>query len=449
MKASTSLLGGSFLFVIFYILNSIFRFSTSVIVARTLGVEGKGIYALTLLASALAILLVNPGLHTALVFYTSKGQFPTVNQSVLGLYLALGISLVGGGLLYGLYHFGIVNQLLTGVTDVFLGFVLLSIPLNLGALYLSSILLGHQRILEFNFVECLRLGSNLCLQGISAWLGGGLNGAVFSWLAANIVALLAATWFLRKELIKPWHVPVRVLQPAFSYGIRNYPVNLLNFINTRLDAFLVNIFAGVSQVGLYSTSASVAEMLWFIPNAFGNTLFSKIPALKHNEANDLVAQACRQSILVMLVTIMLSAFGGPLLIKVVFGTAFSPASIPFLWLLPGVLGLGVSRVLAADFNGRGKPQLVTLAALVAAGLTLTLDLALIPKYGMRGAAQASSLAYLANAMILVFWSRKQNNLHWNILLIPKYNDVLEILQFCKGLIVRLLGRWHFLQNSRD
>jgi O-antigen/teichoic acid export membrane protein len=145
---------------------------------------------------------------------------------------------------------------------------------------------------------------------------------------------------------------------------------LLNFINTRLDTFLVNFFTGASQVGLYTTSASVAEMLWFVPNAFGNMVFSKVPGMNPEDANDLVVRACRQSVLVMGVVLAISIFAGPILIATIFGPAFSLAGRPFLWLLPGIFGLGISRVLAADFNGRGKPLFVTLSSLISAGVLL-------------------------------------------------------------------------------
>jgi O-antigen/teichoic acid export membrane protein len=128
-----------------------------------------------------------------------------------------------------------------------------------------------------------------------------------------------------------------------------------------------------------------------------------------------------------------SAFAGPFLIVFIFGSAFSPAGKPFLWLLPGIFGFGISRVLSADFNGRGRPQYITLSSFIAAGITLVLDLALIPHYGMLGAAQASSAVYLVNAMILVLWTQKQNALGWRPLLVPTRQDVIEILQFGKSL----------------
>lgn len=64
-----------------------------------------------------------------------------------------------------------------------------------------------------------------------------------------------------------------------------------------------------------------------------------------------------------------------------------------LALLPGVILLGGAKVLTNEIAGWGYPQYNSFNAGVALILTVILDLILIPRFGILGAALASSIAY--------------------------------------------------------
>ena len=66
-----------------------------------------------------------------------------------------------------------------------------------------------------------------------------------------------------------------------------------------------------------------------------------------------------------------------------------------LLLLPGVVLLGGAKVLTNEIAGRGYPHYNSLNSGLALVLTVIFDLVLIPRYGVVGAALASSLAYTA------------------------------------------------------
>lgn len=68
---------------------------------------------------------------------------------------------------------------------------------------------------------------------------------------------------------------------------------------------------------------------------------------------------------------------------------------PMLALLPGVVLLGGAKVLTNEITGRGYPHYNSINAGLALVLTVVLDLVLIPRYGVLGAALASSIAYSA------------------------------------------------------
>jgi O-antigen/teichoic acid export membrane protein len=100
------------------------------------------------------------------------------------------------------------------------------------------------------------------------------------------------------------------------------------------------------------------------------------------------------------ITLGLTALGGlglslvgRFLIQFIYSSAFIGAYIPMLMLLPGVVLLGGAKVLTNEIAGRGYPHYNSINAGLALVLTVGLDLMLIPRYGVAGAALASSIAY--------------------------------------------------------
>jgi O-antigen/teichoic acid export membrane protein len=81
------------------------------------------------------------------------------------------------------------------------------------------------------------------------------------------------------------------------------------------------------------------------------------------------------------------------LILLVFGPTMLPALHPLWLLLPGVVTLTAAKVIASYLSGIGKPIYSTYISGGTVILTVILDIVLIPRYGISGAAVASSIVY--------------------------------------------------------
>ena len=62
-------------------------------------------------------------------------------------------------------------------------------------------------------------------------------------------------------------------------------------------------------------------------------------------------------------------------------------------MIPGVVIFSLGKVLANDFTGRGFPEINTYIALLVALTNFSLNIWLIPIYGIKGAALATSVSY--------------------------------------------------------
>jgi O-antigen/teichoic acid export membrane protein len=191
----------------------------------------------------------------------------------------------------------------------------------------------------------------------------------------------------------------------------------------RLDQFFLEANLDTAAVGLYAAAVWGAELLWLVPEALN-------PLLVHSSADDrdtgrdlTAARAVRLGLgLTALAAIPLAVGAGPLLGLLRDG-AYLPAVTPLQVLLPGVIAFAPGAVLAGDFIGRGRPHWNTQASVVTVAANVTLCLLWIPRFGILGAAWASTVAYALGSVIMLLRFRQVTGLPWHQILLPRPADL--------------------------
>ena len=172
----------------------------------------------------------------------------------------------------------------------------------------------------------------------------------------------------------------------------------------------------------------VSEALWQVPQAAAVALTPRTARTRRQGASDFTCVVMRQVFLLSCISGIATALLAPLLLPLFFGHRFNP-SIPVVWLLlPGTVAFCLAKVASADFAAREKPEYNAIYSLVALGVTVILDLVLIPAFGIKGAALASSAAYFLNSVLLVVTMKLQLNLNWKSLLVPSVQDFAGIMR---------------------
>jgi O-antigen/teichoic acid export membrane protein len=186
---------------------------------------------------------------------------------------------------------------------------------------------------------------------------------------------------------------------------------VLQFYNYRLDVFVANYYVGPAGVGLYNVSARMAEALWFLPNSVGFVIFPRAAASTSETMNRFTPRVFRATLAITVLGAIALALLGRFFIRVVYTAEFLGAYLPMLVLLPGVALLGGGKVLTNEIAGRGYPHYNSINAALALVLTLILDLVLIPRYGIVGAALASTVSYSAIFVmaVLFYWIVSREN----------------------------------------
>jgi len=392
--------------------------------ARLLGPAGRGQISLCLMVTAFGVLVGGLGGDYPLTIWTAESREKSAEWLP-----AIGWTSITGGFLatclWFLVYWKWSPSFLKGITSRMAVVVLISIPLSILFTYLMAILTG---------LEWFRLRSGLALSNqITGLLGIALLVSLFGakpeialmgFQLGLLVCAIVTAALLRNFLRNAYTllVSARRVYSVLSLGLRGQLGNLATFFNYRLDVFVVNYFFDTTQVGLYAVGVLVAEGLWQIPHAAALALFPRTARTLNQGATQFTCLVIRQVLLVACVSGATMALVSPWAIPLVFGGRFAPSVPVIWWILPGTIALSVSKVICADLAGRGRPEFSSICAFLSLAVTIGLDLLLIPRMGINGAALASTAAYSVQTMLLAIFLKRQLEVPWKSFLVPSFDE---------------------------
>jgi O-antigen/teichoic acid export membrane protein len=393
-------------------LSMLLGLACGVIVARYLGPTAKGAIALYGLIAGFLALAGNLGLGLANVHLVGSGQIIPGRAWANSLYLAL----LTGSLLAVLtiFLFPVLGIIVKRPVDMgLLGIVLCGVPLLLLLDYQINLLRGVGDLAGFNQAGLMRQAGRLLALGLLVVVFRSLdpskNVASALW-AANISIAMAVLWSgyrLAKKtalsLVPTW----RGLKKSLSYGLKGQPGQIIQFFNYRLDLILLALFWTNREVGIYATAVFLAEMIWYIPAAVSTVLLPAVSSADSEaRARDISLKAIRHTVFLSLAAAIVLALSAQWLITTLYGPSFAPSVRALQVLLFGVVMLAPAKLIVSHLAGVGKSQYVSYLALIGLGLTLLLDIILIPRFGIIGAAWASAVAYSCSGLLSLYWLKR-------------------------------------------
>lgn len=394
-----------------------------VLAARWLGPLQFGVMATLLMFADAVNKFTNFGLETSILYFVSNRRYPF--QRFIGTNIINGLVLYGLGVLaiFGfIYADGI--SLLFRPEEAALGKagIWWSIYLLFAAItheYGGNIWLGLQQFRRYNgniLIRPLIYFALLLLVYVRAVLD--VNAALIIYGTSWLLPGMYIWWKSVFPLQLTWDA--RITRATMRYGVQVMGTNLLVFLVYRSDIFLIAYFLSQEDVAYYYIAVMVAERLLYLTQSSRLVL---MPAAAHApEQQEKVPLLIRANLLVVLLGAALLGAVAPWLIPLFFSSQYQPAVLPLLLLLPGVAAITLPKLLSADLAARGLPRYNLYANAVNFGINLGLNLWLIPRIGIAGAALSSSIAYLVAALMLVYFYRRVSGISLGELLLPKRSD---------------------------
>jgi O-antigen/teichoic acid export membrane protein len=248
----------------------------------------------------------------------------------------------------------------------------------------------------------LTVGATLILV---VGMSKGPLGVIVGNFTGTLVVYLALLGYRREQLGLQFSRPL--LRQMNHFGLPLVPSALLLWVTNFSDRFFLVKLTDTSEVGLYSVGVRVASAMILLLTAFRTAW----PAFAYSIKSDDEAKrtyAWVLTYLVVLTTWIATALTllSPWIVEWLTTPKFSSASrvvgpLAFAAVSFGgyiVLAIGIGRARRTQFN-----WVVTGAAAV---VNVTLNLTLIPPYGMMGAAIATVAAYTVMFVGMAWWSQR-------------------------------------------
>lgn len=375
-------------------------FVTSILLARWLGPTDRGVLALMTEVYTVALGIVALGLPMTVTYYTSRSDAP--RGSILGNTLIYGVGIAALVVpLSWLLHAPIADLFSRGhggMAWILAGAMVPTLFLDWTT---HNQLLGKLMFGRYNVLVIISRLTTLALVILLVGsLDVGVTGAVIAVGAASAVMIGGSLPPLLRDGRPRLDLPYFRLM--IRYGRRVQLGTLLQFVNYRLDVLLLQFFRPLRDVGIYVVAVILAELVITLANAFGSSV---LPLVSHLEGTArqtaLTVSSLRHHTILALVAVAANAIFAPIVILFAYGSGFGDALVPFYILLPGMWFLGTSSVITNDLRGRGRPGTSSLLAAFVVVVTVILDLALIPPFGIAGAAAASLVAYTLFGLVSI------------------------------------------------
>jgi antigen flippase len=357
---------------------------TGILAARLLGPEGRGALALGTAVAGMVTVVVGLGFPQAFT-YLSAAKRDTAQAAAS---LALWSGFVAGGLavIIGWLVIPVLVDDSTVETVVRIG--LFAVPGSVVATNVAGLFQGLRLGRQFN-ASRLALPASYFACGVAvAVIANAATPEAFAGAYAAAAAIAAATAYalLSPALRRPGWPSRTFVTSALRYGAIAWIGAAALMANTYLAIPILGAFAGLRETGFYAIGLSYAIPVSVVASAIAIHTFPDVAAADLHARASLIRQrlAMTSAGLVPLATIAILA--APLLVPAFFGHEFRPAvsAAQILVLAQGLRGL--CYVLADVGRGLGQPGLPSVSEVVGFVATVVLLPAVVPVFGVTGAA---------------------------------------------------------------
>jgi O-antigen/teichoic acid export membrane protein len=375
--------------------------ANTVVVTRSLGPAGRGLYAVALAIGYLGVQFGNLGLPASNTYYLAQDR--KLLAPLLGNSLMVSFGFGGlGAALVGLAF--ILRPAWAPAHGPLLLLGLAWIPMGLLYLLLERLLLGLHDVRSFNKVELMNRFSALALVA-AVILMHRIKPEVI--LTANLLGMAVSCGWALSKLVPwlerfPWP-SWEFFRTHFGVGMRAYIITALSLLLIRADLLMVKYLLGPEQTGFYSIASTMADYILMLPSVIALILFPRLSATRDvGEKLRRAKSATLGTAFALLPLLALAGVGARLAVRMLFGKAFLPAADAFIWLVPGIFSLGIEVTLVQFLNSVGYPRIVIWVWLLSVFGNVGANFWAIPRFGISGASAVSSISYSLALLAITF-----------------------------------------------
>ena len=392
-------------------------------IARLFGSEITGLYVLGVTVSKITDLIARFGLHTGAMRFISINHKKDP-QRVKGILISsISFSFFNGiflGLLLYLFS-GIISNSVFNKPELkeIIKLFAMGVPFMSSMMVLATASQGFHTTKHAVFArDIIQPFSNLLLIFVFTYMGLGTSSAVYAFVTSNILALAAGMSLLTK-IFPP--IKDRILKPVYelrnliSYSTPLLMAGFLHFLLSWTDAIMLGIMKTSQDVGIYNAATQVPLLLVIFLNASNSIYAPVIADLFHKGEKARIEKMFKTTtrwIYFIVLPASLIFVSSAREAMSIFGHDFVEKGTPVLIILTvaqfvncitGGIGFTLSM------TGRQKLELINSIVLVV--LNVILNVLLIPRYNVVGAAIATATSIILINMLRLVEVYKLYQIH--------------------------------------
>jgi O-antigen/teichoic acid export membrane protein len=394
-----------------------------VVLARQLGVSAYGTYIYILTWVVLIGQFSCLGFDTSLVRYISAYSAKSEMELLggirrVGILIPLGISVMLALGFMILVYFDIITIQSLGTNSLYLAGILG--PLLAFSFIRQSELKGLKHVVfaqvPDSFVKPLILVS---ITSVWYWNSGASlkpESALSAHIFAAVVSVSLSTYFIyrffpatgtKRYVTRKWLVTSIPLLLASA----------MTLLMSRFDILMIGWLISPQQSGIYAVASQFAEFTSFGLVAANTILAPMISGLytshKYDKLQSVITMATRLASAVAIIIVLLLLIFGKNVISI-FGQDFVKAYIPLCILLIGQAFNVMSGSVGAVLNMTGHESFAAKIIFLTTMLNIILNLIFIPRYGINGAAIATTSSLICWNIVMVIYIRRKLSVNTTI-----------------------------------
>jgi len=388
------------------------HFFQNPVMARYLGPDGLGLFSMAVMLAGVIELIAAFGVDGALTKYVAeyKEQESKIYSLVSSALITILIIGVTTSLALFVFSNTIANIFNMPYLSLLLRIYALVFPFSLAHGIIISFFIGLREMRYYAFIRILRASLALAFILALLMIGLGVEGAMLGTVFAIIVTAVVAMVIMKRFLHFTFLDYKKNTKMLASFGSRLVGASMINEIYSYTDILMIGFFLTSTEVGYYTVAISLSRFFWLVPRAMATVAYPAISEYwakdNHQAINKLVDKATKYSACILIFAGMSVIFFAKDIINFLFTPEFLPAVLPLTILIIGTVTSGTLRSIGGIFASVGKPDLLLKISAIGAVGDIILNIALIPTYGIVGAATATTAAYVLNVVITIYFLRK-------------------------------------------
>jgi O-antigen/teichoic acid export membrane protein len=409
------------------------------ILTRALGAHLYGTWSLVNVSIYLLFPFAMLGLSTAIVrFLAAEKDVGRIREDFFSAGSIVGITgVILSLLLFSLSH--IIGVHILKDADLAFYIKLASVLILFNAMYqfLRNFFRVQRRIGLYTIIALMYDISQVGLIILFILLGYKLSGAITALIINGLLFNLITLFIILKQIGFQFPKFSR-MKSYLRWGLPLTPNEAIMWIINTSDRYMVSYFLGVAAAGIYNAAYSIGYYASFALMPLGTVMYPNVVKTYEEGNRDMTRNYLKYSIKYLMMVAIPSAFGLSILAKPLLQILTTPEFVPGSNIVPfvafGAVLRCVYQIHVTVINLAGKNELVAILLGTAAGLNILLNIVLIPRMGIMGAALATLVAYLVLGMLTLIVSSRYFKFDIDILSIAKSFFASAVMAFCIWLI---------------